>query len=460
MIGLGVGFLTQIFLARVLGIHLFGDYKIAFSWITLFSTIALVGNTSIITKLTSYKPIGYMKELVSKITRQSELFFLIISIVFYFIVSLFKIDTYNSISFKICYLITFIFGVINILNKILQASLLGHFMNYVVNISSMILLPIVKMIIIFILYIISKNNYFILCNIILAEIIIYIYSKKYYLKINKGIPKEKITRKLIYNNSFFFITIGYYLLGATDIMILSFWFGSDVVGGYSAAASIAALIMTFCTAFTSFIPKIAKLYHDNQTDILEKMYLRITKIISIMTLPLLIYFIFFNKMILGFYGEPFTKYSSVLIILSISYMLDAGTGPTGALLNMTEFENTEMKFVLSLFVINVILNLLLIPIWGPNGAALATLISYAAINIIKLFTCYRLMNIATFSIKHIYIYLLFFSVLFFVFILSRVFYFDLLKSILLLLFVYFIFFLVAYTTRLISQEEIRSILKA
>ena len=72
------------------------------------------------------------------------------------------------------------------------------------------------------------------------------------------------------------------------------------------------------------------------------------------------------------YGVAFETAYVPLLILCIGQLVNASMGSVASLLNMTGHERETTKSVLVGAVVNVVLNLSLVPVWGMTGAAIAT----------------------------------------------------------------------------------------
>ena len=77
-----------------------------------------------------------------------------------------------------------------------------------------------------------------------------------------------------------------------------------------------------------------------------------------------------------------------LVILTIAIMIRSSCGLVGALLNMTGNERVFSLITLFVAILNIILNSLLIPIMGMEGAAISTSISLIAWGGIPVFVVY------------------------------------------------------------------------
>lgn len=79
--------------------------------------------------------------------------------------------------------------------------------------------------------------------------------------------------------------------------------------------------------------------------------------------------------LLGAFGSGFLAARPVLGLLILGQVVNAFCGPTGVLLSMTGRQRLASRALWLGAIVNVILNVLLIPRYGVTGAALATVIS-------------------------------------------------------------------------------------
>ena len=190
--------------------------------------------------------------------------------------------------------------------------------------------------------------------------------------------------------------LGAYMLSQimnwTDTLMLGYFRTSDIVGLYNAAVPLAHVIVTFVgSTHFIFIPIVAKLYSQNLTSELKRNYQIITKWMLFAVLPLFFVFTLFPEVILGsIFGANYIKASVALQILSVCFLIHAILGPSGA----TLLSMGKSRFILNTTiigtVINITLNAALIPIWSIEGAAVATAISLVIVHSFYSVKLYRL----------------------------------------------------------------------
>ena len=97
-----------------------------------------------------------------------------------------------------------------------------------------------------------------------------------------------------------------------------------------------------------------------------------TKTIFWVSAPILLLLILFPSTILSMFGDEFKLAAMCLIILSIGKMFSAISGSVGTFLQMVGRQKIFQNILLVAALINIVLNSLLIPKYGIEGAAVAS----------------------------------------------------------------------------------------
>ena len=159
-----------------------------------------------------------------------------------------------------------------------------------------------------------------------------------------------------------------------DIIMLGWFMESDDVGIYRVAVQGATLV-GFCLQAVSAVvaPQFSRLHAQGDTKRLQRLVTNSTRAVLAAALPIALVFMVGGGAIAGhvFGGEYAAAYPS-LAILAAGQLTLAVLGLTGPLVSMTGFEKiVSTAMWLSAFA-NIVLNLVLIPSFGLNGAAMAT----------------------------------------------------------------------------------------
>jgi O-antigen/teichoic acid export membrane protein len=167
---------------------------------------------------------------------------------------------------------------------------------------------------------------------------------------------------------------GFHVISSrTDILMLGAMATADAVGIYNVATrSTDMLVLVLMPIHRSLSPMIAGLYAAGDRVRLQQIITRTTRTIGLLSLPIAAGLIFFGSWFLLLFGPRFVEGQVPLAILAASRYFGMLMGPVTMLLIMTTHDRIAAYMVGGTTVINVILNLVLIPRWGATGAAIAT----------------------------------------------------------------------------------------
>ena len=173
------------------------------------------------------------------------------------------------------------------------------------------------------------------------------------------------------------ITIIYYRI---DVIMLSVMMGDTAVGIYSAAYRLCDPFSLIPYALTVSLFPLMSAYFKSSKDDLIQTYTLAFRYLLIIALPLAVGTVFVaDKVILLIYGTPFANSSTVLQILMWSVMFGMVNTLLWAALVAIDMQKLIMLSVTFCAAVNIILNILLIPVMSYNGAAIATVVTVAVL---------------------------------------------------------------------------------
>lgn len=187
-----------------------------------------------------------------------------------------------------------------------------------------------------------------------------------------------------------------FIMANLDVLMLGILSDSGEVGRYSVAARL-ALLVSFLLQITNSVisPRLAKMYAKNEIKEMKFLVNKVTGILFVVGLLFLSFFILFGKFILSFWGTNFIEGYGILIVLSIGQFFNIATGCAGLLLVMCGYEKDQGRISFTGLILNVILNVILIKMYGAYGAALSTAITVIFINLSRLVLVKKRLNILT-----------------------------------------------------------------
>lgn len=130
---------------------------------------------------------------------------------------------------------------------------------------------------------------------------------------------------------------------------------------------------------------------------LEHLYQVTSKWSLSLNLPFFIMILAYPQALLAVFGSEFSAGAAVLVILAWANLINAATGTSGAVLDMTGHTRVKLLNASVAVVLALGLNLLLIPRFGIVGAAIAALASNAAANVLRLIEVYLLERVSPYN---------------------------------------------------------------
>ena len=175
-------------------------------------------------------------------------------------------------------------------------------------------------------------------------------------------------------------------LAWTDTIFIGIFKSDADVGVYNAAYIIASALMIFWFSFGDiFYPIISELYSKKAKDSIRKTFEAASRWIFIISFPIFLVVLVFSSTVISLlFGQDYQKASMPLSILIVGYFLITlfGLAEHG----LIAFKKTKfLGIVTSIgFFVNVALNIILIPLYGIAGAAIATTFSISVVTLFKL----------------------------------------------------------------------------
>jgi O-antigen/teichoic acid export membrane protein len=371
-----ITFFTTLVLIRYLGSGEFGKYSLVFAFLSFFEFFrGMAVDPIIIRELSKDEKRGaYL--IGSAITL--KFFFSLIGIVLCWIILQLMHYPPDIKMFIYIASLTIIFSFGTLFNNIFQAKLL---MKYIIAVTVFIkiLLAIFTVALVFLK---AKLFYFIALNLLLyiIQIILVFYKSKRFLPVKVLVDlaawKELLKNSWPISVSIIFVSI----YGKIDHVMLFKMRGSYDLGFYAAAIKLTELLVAIAAILmTSIFPLLSE-YARTSPDAFKKTYELAFKYLMLFIIPIAVMVTLYSRqIILLCYGRNFLASASPLSILIWSTVFIYIGIVHSNLLVAVNLQHLDVIFTSSFLVINVLLNLFLIPRYSFVGAAIAMAVSYAAI---------------------------------------------------------------------------------
>ncbi len=190
-----------------------------------------------------------------------------------------------------------------------------------------------------------------------------------------------------------------FLTGFADTLILGLYRPETTVGYYSAAMTLARLLILASQALTFiFLPVTARLLRRGDLGAIRRTYLLGTRWTILLLFPLfLLFFADPSLSLAAIFGQRYTPAALSLAVLSLAAFAGALLGPVNAALaGLGEARNQLAASSISA-VVNIGLSLSLIPAYGLLGATAAWSVARILFPVLSLALLYRGYNLSPFA---------------------------------------------------------------
>ncbi|MGD7053947.1 flippase [Sutcliffiella horikoshii] len=383
VLGQVVTFISVIVIARLLGANVYGQFVYLISFLAIFTIISKLGIQNGIVSFLSRNSFNLRQKqsILNFSLRTAALLSIIVVILIYANKDFILEELLNNIEYENLFLLLIPIVIFDTLISILRSSLVAYRKIKEITLVDNLFNPISKTFLVILLVMVFKieNYYALVIPLYLSSIIGIIY---YIIKIKElalfgklekdfnHIQIVKFSLPLLFTGVVIIITQN------VDKYMIGYMIDAKNVGVYRMAIQFGTVSsIALLSVNTIFSPIISGLYFDNRISELKKMYQITTKWITIINLMIFGMILIFSKDIMRIGGEEFTEGAMALIIISIGQVVNSIVGSVGIINTMTGSPKLELYSGSVAMVLNVILNLFLIPIYGINGAAFATAIA-------------------------------------------------------------------------------------
>jgi len=185
----------------------------------------------------------------------------------------------------------------------------------------------------------------------------------------------------------------------SDTLMLGYFRTSADVGLYNVAHPVAVFISVPAGALgLIYLPVISGLYAEGQMSEIRRNFCILVKWLYFVSLPLFLLLLLFPETVLIFlFGTSYAPAAGALRILSLGFIVDGILGISGATLVAMGHTRFMMWTTLAAAVLNIGLNIALIPPFGIEGAAIASAAAIISVSLIAWWRLYLLSKVQPLS---------------------------------------------------------------
>jgi O-antigen/teichoic acid export membrane protein len=183
-----------------------------------------------------------------------------------------------------------------------------------------------------------------------------------------------------------------------DVLLLGRYRPSGDVGVYAAASRV-AMVGTFALQAIriAIAPQISKLLAREDRATAQIVYQTTTWWLIAVSWPLFLLLAVFAELVLSVFGPGFGVGGTALAILSLAMLVNLGTGNVTVVLLMGGKSSWNLVNTVVAITVNVVLNVLLIPPYGMEGAAVAWAATIVVENLLALVQVWVLLGMRPFG---------------------------------------------------------------
>ncbi|MFH1261635.1 MAG: flippase [Candidatus Micrarchaeota archaeon] len=174
------------------------------------------------------------------------------------------------------------------------------------------------------------------------------------------------------------------IIGSADKAMLGYFMTSSDVAIYTIATSLSVLILLFPSAISSiFFPIVSQLFGQKKMDEVRAICGTSMRWLLFVTIPFTIVFTVFSYDLLTlFYGNEYGIGGTAMALFTMGLLIRSLSDAPSLVLASMRLVKIELMVAAFVLTMNIILNFLLIPSFGIDGAALASLLSFTTCTIL------------------------------------------------------------------------------
>ncbi|MBF2013970.1 MAG: flippase [Rivularia sp. T60_A2020_040] len=392
--GTGLTFTKSLMFARLLGTDGLGIYAYAMTWVALLSIPAKLGLSQLIVREIAIYQTQSAWDLIRGLLLWSNQIVLVVSIGLVLIAGGIAWNSHLDTDSQM--LLTFGIALISLpissLTNLRLSAMQGLHQVVLGQLPEVLIAPILLIILTGSGYLIIKEDLsasWVMGMYVVAMSITFLIGAQLLNQalpqvVKDAVPKYQIKKWVSSGLPLMFLGAMHIINSQTDVLMLGAIKSSESVGIYVVVNRLSSLIIFVLAATNSILaPNIASLYAEGKIDKLQNIVTKTSRAVFLASLIITLNLIIFSYWLLLIFGSNFTQGKNALIILCIGQLVNAAVGPVALLLNMTGNENYTTISIGASAILNVILNILLIPQWGIEGAAIATASSMIVWNVIS-----------------------------------------------------------------------------
>lgn len=382
--GMALAFVSHVLIARVIGAEEYGVYVYCLTWVLIAVALSRAGAHSAIVKYTSIYFSQHKDTLLSALikyfTSRVFLVSLLISLAIY-LFSLVLSNDWITPYIPDLHLALVIIPILA-LSAVRQSFLRGVGKVSVSNTLDQVIRPGLFLLLFMLLFWTNTITNDAFHTLILNAVVSALVGVMGVIIARRWFPLPEVDKKLSkaqaseWKTTAGTMTVGTasnLLLKNTDLILVGVLLDPTNTAHYAVASRLANLAAFGLNSINVVVqPLFASQYAKGEIDGMQRIMTWSVRFLFLFSIVVWLLVYFFGEVALGLFGDSFVASYKTMVVLVAGIAARSFVGPVGNLLNMAGQHKAVAKILLLGAIFNVIMNLLLIPVFGIIGAAIST----------------------------------------------------------------------------------------
>jgi len=240
--------------------------------------------------------------------------------------------------------------------------------------------------------------------IVIIPLFIYLFNhKSISINIDFSFLLSKRLKKIYVYSLFTMISASaFIILNQIDSVMISKYLTLKDVAIYGPSLFIATTILVPSRSIMTVVrPMVANALASNLIQTVKDLYVKTSIVASTYAIYLFLIIWVNIDLVMNYYGSSFGQGKYIVLFISLANIVNVLTGINGTIINISKYYKVDIIFQVILILLTIVTNVILIPMYGINGAAFATFLTVIIHNLIKLIYVYVVMKIQPFNSKSI-----------------------------------------------------------
>lgn len=384
----GLGFITSVVLARTLGNAAYGTYALGFAWASLLMVPAILGLDRFLVRGIATYEVHEEWGLARGLLRRANEVVLLVSLSLGGIACLVAV-AWLSPSLRVPFAIAMALVPITSLTLLRQGAMQAFGRIVTGQLPEFLIRPVLILAAVGVLAVVDRGGLTATSAILIAVIATGVACAVGAQQLRRALPAalraakpEYKTREWLTASLPMMFIGGIWLANAyTGTVVVGALAGRSAAGIYSVVDKGAALIaMVLVATNMPLAPAIARLAAQGDRVNLERTVERVARLGFAVSLPICAVFAIFPGVYLSLFGHGFHSGATAMTILALGQVVNAAAGPCGNVLIMSGYERSALAGMGVGLLTNLLLAVILVPVLGVTGGAIAFATSLLAWN--------------------------------------------------------------------------------